>query len=55
VPVGLRLTPSLKATLEEFARALTGAVSRVRCKIVLEDHAASRKAVGGKPAGKRKS
>jgi hypothetical protein len=51
-PVGLRLPPSLKATLEEMAckerRSLASLV-----QIILEDYVASRKAENGKPT-KRK-
>jgi hypothetical protein len=52
VPVGLRLTPSLKATLEEFARTDRRSLASY-VQIVLEDHAARRKAENGKPT-KRK-
>jgi hypothetical protein len=52
-PVGLRLPPSLKATLEEMARKERRSLASL-VQIILEDFVAAKKAESGKPAGKRK-
>ena len=52
-PVGLRLPPSLKATLEEMARKERRSLASL-VQIILEDFVASKKAQDGKPTGKRK-
>jgi hypothetical protein len=51
-PVGLRLPPSLKATLEEMARKERRSLASL-VQIILEDYVAAKRAENGKPA-KRK-
>lgn len=50
-PVGLRLPPSLKATLEEIAHKERRSLASL-VQIILEDWVAAHKS--GKPAAKRK-
>jgi predicted transcriptional regulator len=52
-PVGIRLPPSLKATLEEIARKERRSLASL-VQIILEDWVAKHKAESGKLAGKRK-